>query len=67
MLKVFVLGYVAHHQDGWAMWFVWGEQKCVRVWVGKPEGNSCFRDLGIDRREWTGLNWPEIGTSGRLS
>jgi len=36
MIKEFVLCYVAHHQDGWAMWFVWGEQNCVQAFGGEP-------------------------------
>jgi hypothetical protein len=31
------------------------------VLVGKREGNSHLQDLGIDRREWAGLNWFRIG------
>ena len=45
-----------------------GENRNVsKVLVGKPEGNSHLWDLGLDRREWTGLKWLRIGTSGRLS
>jgi hypothetical protein len=55
----------------------WGEENCIQVLVGKPEGKSHLKDPDIDgglilrwvfRKwdvgSWTGLSWLRIGTDG---
>jgi len=41
------------------MWHVWGEEKCVRVLVGRPEGKTLL-GRPMHRREdsikWTGTD-----------
>jgi len=56
-----------------------GEERCIQVLVGKPEGNRLVvEDPGVEGRiilgwifkkldvgAWTGSSWLRIGTGGR--